>query len=70
MHENNKPVWQPSDKRIAHANVTQFIDSLDQQGVLERKLKNYTELHQWSVEHPESFWQNVWQFCGMDGWYS
>ncbi|PTP32679.1 acetoacetate--CoA ligase [Vibrio splendidus] len=67
MHESNKPIWQPSDQRIAHANVTRFMDSLDQQGVLERELKNYTELHQWSVEHPESFWQNVWQFCGMVG---
>ncbi|PMG43828.1 acetoacetate--CoA ligase [Vibrio lentus] len=67
MHENNKPVWQPSEQRIAHANVTQFIDSLDQQGVLGRELQNYADLHQWSVEHPESFWQNVWQFCGMVG---
>ncbi|MEZ8601987.1 acetoacetate--CoA ligase [Vibrio splendidus] len=67
MHESNKPIWQPSDQRIAHANVTRFMDSLDQQGVLERELKNYADLHQWSVEHPESFWQNVWQFCGMVG---
>ncbi|MGR5000488.1 acetoacetate--CoA ligase [Vibrio celticus] len=67
MHESNKPIWQPSDQRIAHANVTRFMNNLDQQGVFERKLKNYTELHQWSVEHPESFWKNVWQFCGMVG---
>lgn len=67
MHESNKPIWQPSDQRIAHANVTRFMDSLDQQGVLERELQNYAELHQWSVEHPELFWQNVWQFCGMVG---
>ncbi|TKF97715.1 acetoacetate--CoA ligase [Vibrio lentus] len=67
MHESNKPIWQPSDQRIAHANVTRFIDSLDQQAILDRELQNYTELHQWSVEHPESFWQNVWQFCGMVG---
>ena len=67
MHESNKPIWQPSDQRIAHANVTRFMDNLDQQGVFERKLKNYTELHQWSVGQPESFWRNVWQFCGMVG---
>ncbi|MEZ9443299.1 acetoacetate--CoA ligase [Vibrio sp. 10N.222.54.F12] len=67
MHESNKPIWQPSDQRIAHANVTRFMNSLDQQGVLERELKNYMDLHQWSVDQPESFWQNVWQFCGMVG---
>ena len=73
MHENNKPVWQPCDQRIAHANVTRFMDSLTLSGLkpqdlgLETEWKNYTELHQWSVEHPESFWQNIWQFCGMVG---
>ncbi|PML48983.1 acetoacetate--CoA ligase [Vibrio lentus] len=67
MHESNKPIWQPSEQRIARANVTRFMDSLDQQGVLGRELQNYADLHQWSVEHPESFWQNVWQFCGMVG---
>ncbi|CDU12141.1 acetoacetate--CoA ligase [Vibrio coralliirubri] len=67
MHESNKPIWQPSDQRIAHANVTRFMNNLDQQGVFERKLKNYTELHQWSVDQPESFWHNVWQFCRMVG---
>ncbi|MCC4816163.1 acetoacetate--CoA ligase [Vibrio lentus] len=67
MHESNKPIWQPSDQRIARANVTRFMDSLDQQGILDWELQNYTELHQWSVEHPKSFWQNVWQFCGMVG---
>lgn len=67
MHESNKPIWQPSDQRIADANVTQLIDSLNQQGVLGRELQNYADLHQWSVEHPESFWQSVWQFCGMVG---
>ncbi|MEZ9685636.1 acetoacetate--CoA ligase [Vibrio atlanticus] len=73
MHESNKPVWQPSDQRIAHANVTRFMDSLTLSGLKPQDLrlgtewKNYTELHQWSVEHPESFWQNVWQFCGMVG---
>ena len=73
MHESNKSIWQPSEQRIADANVTRFIDSLDlselkPQGLkLERELRSYAELHQWSVEHPESFWQNVWQFCGVAG---
>ncbi|MFA0654660.1 acetoacetate--CoA ligase [Vibrio sp. 10N.222.49.C12] len=68
MHESNKPIWQPSEQRIADANLTRFIDSLEQSGLnLDRDVKSYTELHQWSVEHPESFWQNVWQFCGVVG---
>ncbi|MDG3085271.1 acetoacetate--CoA ligase [Vibrio hannami] len=64
MNENSTPIWQPSDQRIAQANITRFMDSLTQ---CDRKLNNYADLQQWSVEHPESFWQNVWQYCGMVG---
>ncbi len=68
MHERNKPIWQPSEQRIADANLTRFIDSLGQSGLnLDRDVKSYAELHQWSVEQLESFWQNVWQFCGVVG---
>ncbi|WKY60037.1 acetoacetate--CoA ligase [Vibrio sp. SNU_ST1] len=68
MHESNKPIWQPSEQRIDDANLTRFIDSLEQSELnLDRDVKSYAELHQWSVEHPESFWQNVWQFCGVVG---
>ncbi|CAK1831019.1 acetoacetate--CoA ligase [Vibrio crassostreae] len=68
MHESNKPIWQPSEQRIADANLTRFIDSLEQSRLnLDRDLKSYIELHQWSVDQPESFWQNVWQFCGVVG---
>lgn len=68
MHESNKSVWQPSDQRIANANLTRFIDSLNLSELNpERGIQSYAELHQWSVEQPESFWQNVWQFCGVVG---
>ncbi|MEZ9621362.1 acetoacetate--CoA ligase [Vibrio sp. 10N.222.55.A3] len=68
MHGSNKPIWQPSEQRIANANLTRFIDSLEQSWLnLDRDVKNYVELHQWSVVQPESFWQNVWQFCGVVG---
>jgi len=49
------------------------MDSLAQselkpQGLkLERELKSYADLHQWSVEQSESFWQSLWQFSRMVG---
>ncbi|MGI9886434.1 acetoacetate--CoA ligase [Vibrio chagasii] len=68
MHESNKSVWQPSEQRIANANLTRFIDSLNLSELnRERGIQSYAELHQWSVDQPESFWQNVWQFCGVVG---
>ena len=68
MHESNKSVWQPSEQRIANANLTRFIDSLNLSELNpERGIQSYAELHQWSVDQPESFWKNVWQFCGVVG---
>lgn len=68
MHESNKPVWQPSEQRIANANLTRFIDSLNLSELnRERGIQSYAELHQWSVDQPELFWKNVWQFCGVVG---
>ncbi|EGU45833.1 acetoacetate--CoA ligase [Vibrio splendidus] len=68
MYESNKPVWQPSEQRIAGANLTRFIDNFDLSELhLDRGIQSYAELHQWSVDQPESFWKNVWQFCGVVG---
>lgn len=63
MRESNK-VWQPTEERIEQANITQFIEHINRQGV---ELKNYSDLHQWSLEHNEHFWKEVWQFCDLIG---
>ncbi|WP_330471983.1 acetoacetate--CoA ligase [Vibrio harveyi] len=63
MRESNK-VWQPTEDRIEQANITQFIEHINRQGF---KLKNYSDLHQWSLEHNEYFWKEVWQFCDLIG---
>jgi acetoacetyl-CoA synthetase len=63
MREYNK-LWQPSESRIEEANVTQFIEHINRQG---NDIKNYAELHQWSLDHSEQFWQEVWLFCDVIG---
>lgn len=63
MRESNK-VWQPTEDRIEQANITQFIEHINRQGF---ELKNYSDLHQWSLEHNEHFWKEVWQFCDLIG---
>ncbi|CAH0529955.1 Acetyl-coenzyme A synthetase [Allocatenococcus thiocycli] len=63
MREYNK-LWQPSESRIKEANITQFIEHINRQG---NYIKNYAELHQWSLDHSEQFWQEVWLFCDVIG---
>ncbi|WP_117235375.1 acetoacetate--CoA ligase [Vibrio maerlii] len=76
MKESNKLIWKPSKKRIDDANLTQFISSLSQSLDTQTGLKpesldtlpsSYAELHQWSVNRSDLFWQNVWQFCEVVG---
>ncbi|HHF2936485.1 acetoacetate--CoA ligase [Vibrio diabolicus] len=63
MRESSK-VWQPSESRIEKANITQFIEHINRQG---NTIENFADLHQWSLDHVEKFWQEVWLFCDVIG---
>jgi acetoacetyl-CoA synthetase len=52
-----KPLWTPSPQRIEQANLSRFMSDLG--------IKNYSQLYEWSVNHPEQFWPAVWRFCGV-----
>lgn len=52
--------WQPSAERIAGANLTAFATQTGQPA-------DYAALHRWSIEQPEAFWSQVWDFCEVRG---
>jgi acetoacetyl-CoA synthetase len=58
-----KKLWEPSARAVEEALVTQFA----RQVIRKRKLdaNSYHEFHDWSVEHPEEFWGEVWDACGV-----
>jgi acetoacetyl-CoA synthetase len=58
-----KLVWQPSERAIEDAQVTQFA----RQVIRKRKLEanSYADFHQWSVDSPEEFWSDLWDFGGV-----
>ncbi len=60
-----KPLWRPSPERIANSQVTAFITEANKRYGL--KLKDYRELHAWSVANGAEFWDLVWDFCGVVG---
>ena len=57
------PIWSPSPERVARANITAFIQEINQRFSL--AVASYEELHQFSVDAPERFWASVWDFCGV-----
>ncbi len=61
----NQPLWQPSDDRIAAANLTRFAAKLaTEHGA---RLSGYAEIYDWSVAEMEKFWPSLWDFCGVIG---
>ena len=61
--ESSPALWRPSHEQIKSTNLHQFI------GVVSEKLSlpsaNYDEFHQWSIDNPESFWAEVWDYTGI-----
>ena len=55
----SEPLWTPSERRIKSARLTQFQKHIPNQYNL--SLDNYTDLHNWSVEHTSEFWSEIWR---------
>ena len=53
-------LWQPSEERVARANVTRFARWLEETRRLE--LPDYHALWRWSVEDVAGFWGALWEY--------
>ncbi|MBI5501761.1 MAG: acetoacetate--CoA ligase [Deltaproteobacteria bacterium] len=59
----SKLLWKPSAERVAHANLTRFIEFVNRRHDL--CLDGYDGLYRWSVAEIPAFWEAVWDFCGI-----
>jgi acetoacetyl-CoA synthetase len=57
------PLWEPSEERIANANITAYMDYVNSKYGLE--IKGYQDLYEWSIENREDFWASIWDFGGI-----
>jgi acetoacetyl-CoA synthetase len=60
-----EPLWRPSAERVANSQVMAFIAAANTRHSI--ALKNYRELHAWSVAQSAEFWDLLWDFCGIVG---
>ncbi|HLO78603.1 MAG TPA: acetoacetate--CoA ligase [Magnetospirillum sp.] len=58
-------LWQPAPERIAAANLTAFIHTVNQR--FGAAVVDYAGLWRWSVAAPQEFWRAVWDFTGIIG---
>jgi acetoacetyl-CoA synthetase len=56
-------LWQPAERAIEEAQLTQFARAV----VRKRKLEfnTYPEFYRWTVENPEEFWSDLWDWSGI-----
>ena len=59
----NEILWQPSEERIAKANLTAFRARVKADWGVD--LPDYSALYDWSLEEMEKFWLSIWDFCGV-----
>jgi acetoacetyl-CoA synthetase len=59
------PLWTPSSEAVEKAPMTAFMAAASETSG--RDFSTYTELHVWSIEEREAFWDLVWDFCGVTG---
>ncbi len=60
---SDMPMWRPSPKRIAEANLTTFIAAVERHWQV--KAADYAQLWRWSIDKPEQFWTSMWDFGGI-----
>ncbi|HTD90555.1 MAG TPA: acetoacetate--CoA ligase, partial [Burkholderiales bacterium] len=61
----DQALWTPSLERVATSQLSAFTRFINERYGIEAK--DYAELHAWSCDNREQFWQAIWHFCGVIG---
>lgn len=61
----NEILWSPSEEQIKSANSSKFIAQINSK--YQTKLNSFQELHTWSIDNSELFWDELWGFCDVIG---
>ncbi len=54
------PIWEPSEERKKKANMTRFIDFVNER--CGQEISSYDGLHEWSINNLSDFWASMWEF--------
>jgi len=59
----HEPLWEPSPAVRENATMTRFMRWAGERHGL--KFADYDELRRWSLDELETFWADIWEFCGV-----
>jgi len=63
MKDERKKLWEPSQKWIEDAEVTKFVELVNEK--YHQNLKGGKDLYKWSVENISDFWAAMWDYSGI-----
>jgi len=66
MKENQSSLWSPNEEMKKNSNLERFCKNLDKKNLLKYS-ENFRNLWKWSVNNPEIFWSEVWDFTKVKG---
>ena len=58
-----KPLWEPSEEQIKQSNMYAFMSGVNQK--YDKDFKQYADLYQWSVDHIDQFWSQMWEYADI-----
>jgi len=58
--KNQKPLWKPSKEFKNASNLQHYLQWLSEEYQL--NFKDYQSIWQWSIDHPENFWESIWKY--------
>src|ERR1700704_2085118 len=58
-----QPLWEPSPEDRERAAMTRFMSWAGERHA--RSFSDYDDLRRWSLQELESFWEDIWEFCGV-----
>ncbi|RMF14711.1 MAG: hypothetical protein D6758_11060, partial [Gammaproteobacteria bacterium] len=64
----NRPLWTPSSEDIENSAIHQYIKWLHTE--YEVNCEDWSSLHQWSVQHKETFWHSLVRYFDIAGDFS
>src|SRR5262245_61339120 len=59
------PLWAPTAGAVSNAPMTAFMQTASAKAGTD--FRCYADLHRWSIEAREDFWELIWEFCGVIG---
>ena len=66
MNENQSSLWSPSEEVKKNSELKKFCKQLDKKNLLKYN-ENFQNLWEWSINNPEIFWSEVWDFTNVKG---